>query len=1023
MSYDLQVLANNRDALLLAEIAAWLHMFGKLHEVFLYGNHDLAEKIPSDIQYNFPDLYKLLKEPWTGCIWKILDTVVPELKAEDLSIFDLIKDHQTYLKELHDQNASGFLKLMVDAHGRGSGPEKGLLVDFAPKQEKRVYLSTSLGYEAPSYIALPTIYTLRQFFYGFLETFLKELKEYIENPGNHDVLTQVRKWQNFRREFLQKLKQTFPLTVADTRRPLNDVTLLDQTLASVAFFKAALAQNLLNGWKEPYQEKVEDKYRWRLLRVGLNSLAFWRNSVRIGDILARKNLIEDGLDEVQSVLEITYPLGMEVYRDENGSIFIVPDIDNLDRESYIDETQSLKDYIQDLGYKGFSSETTFTVSLEDKTRNMLSFGNLVARPITQAVAKFDLHQWQNVRDVCPVCGIRPQGPDPKAISRKICNECLSRRINRSEKWTNDLSSTIWIDEVADINGRVALIVTRFDLTSWLSGTSFNTVLGFDISPRRLDKIDLDFDLAELIEVIKEGLEARRNPTFKNNTLLGKLVPSEEERGSPKGTPQKVKVFYDLHILGTDLADIDDSIISKEERLTLEMIRLSPSFSRIYRVWRTTQTFWKDIVFDFIKTVGRVSPRLKITFTSEVGLREVLAISHTYELKVDNINLSVIYTGNDEFIIVDNLLRTASLLDPSGKSSGNTEKAVKCIKTRLSSGKEVDIEEPTGYGAPNKRVGKLSIEKVTEEETPYIPAITILTEPRTFMALVPADKVLNVAEAIEKNYQEEMGAVRNRLPLKMGIVFAGKRTPLPAILDAGWRMLNQPIIDEAATDKCWAIDRIDRSSLPKEVGLTLKKGESSLPIKVPIMRGDEETKDAWYPYWCVEKDINGAPPSERRRKFKGINGKYWVHVCDLRQGDQVHFMPSHFDFEFLDTATRRFEVSYEGGTRRDSHRKSRPYYLEQLEEFETLWDVLSKKLSKSQIENLIGIIETKRQEWEKEQDKHVFEQVVRDALNNANWKSHPKTEKFEQLCTAAMSGQLADVVELYMSILKCQVKVD
>ncbi len=49
MSNSLKVLADNRDALLLAEVAAWLHMFGKFHEEFLKGVHGMDIEIPSDV--------------------------------------------------------------------------------------------------------------------------------------------------------------------------------------------------------------------------------------------------------------------------------------------------------------------------------------------------------------------------------------------------------------------------------------------------------------------------------------------------------------------------------------------------------------------------------------------------------------------------------------------------------------------------------------------------------------------------------------------------------------------------------------------------------------------------------------------------------------------------------------------------------------------------------------------------------------------------------------------------------------
>ena len=304
-----------------------------------------------------------------------------------------------------------------------------------------------------------------------------------------------------------------------------------------------------------------------------------------------------------------------------------------------------------------------------------------------------------------------------------------------------------------------------------------------------------------------------------------------------------------------------------------------------------------------------------------------------------------------------------------------------------------------------------------EKPLYTPAITSLSEPRTFMALVPADKALQVANAIRKKYEEEMGKVRNRLPLTLGVAFAGARTPLPAILDTGRRMLKQPT--EATL---WRVKEVDLHLYPEKALLTLEPGEGkepSLTLTIPAVMGDEVTEDVWYPYWCLEEEAANA--NERKRKFKGIDGKYWVHVSDLQAGDVVSFMPSRFDFEYLDTAARRFEVSYENGKRRgsqqagSSYHPARPYYLEQLDEFDQVWKLLSQGLETTQIYNLIGIIEDKRMEWGADQNNEIFKQIVCDALNNAGWNPRPEAEQFKQLYRAALSGQLADVMELYMRI--------
>ncbi len=184
-----------------------------------------------------------------------------------------------------------------------------------------------------------------------------------------------------------------------------------------------------------------------------------------------------------------------------------------------------------------------------------------------------------------------------------------------------------------------------------------------------------------------------------------------------------------------------------------------------------------------------------------------------------------------------------------------------------------IEEPTGYGNPNKVLGTLHIDDVSVENTAYVPVVPILTEPSSFMAIVPADKALSVANAIKNKYEKEMGKVRNRLPLSVGIVYAGSRTPLPAILDAGRRMLKQPVEAEH-----WEVVTSTGKLHPEMVTLELKQNETTLIIEVPTIMGDGITEDVWYPYWCLEKGADNA--GSREREFKGVDGKTWVHVKDL-----------------------------------------------------------------------------------------------------------------------------------------------
>ena len=97
-------------------------------------------------------------------------------------------------------------------------------------------------------------------------------------------------------------------------------------------------------------------------------------------------------------------------------------------------------------------------------------------------------------DICTVCGVRPQGwgapneyQKQKAQRRNVCYVCLERRGRRSQTWAQARHKTtsegrspweqsIWLDEIADEHGRLAMIVGKFDLSQWLNGKMIRTLL-------------------------------------------------------------------------------------------------------------------------------------------------------------------------------------------------------------------------------------------------------------------------------------------------------------------------------------------------------------------------------------------------------------------------------------------------------------------------------------------------------------------------------------------------------------------
>ncbi|MCX7596006.1 MAG: CRISPR-associated protein Csx11, partial [Fischerella sp.] len=304
--------------------------------------------------------------------------------------------------------------------------------------------------------------------------------------------------------------------------------------------------------------------------------------------------------------------------------------------------------------------------------------------------------------------------------------------------------------------------------------------------------------------------------------------------------------------------------------------------------------------------------------------------------------------------------------------------------------------------------------------------------------------------IKTKYEREMGKVRNRLPLHLGVVYFQRRTPLQSALDAGRQMLSY----RSPTDKqSWQVRSISKGQLPNEKQelangtkqfdetITLKLAQDDTPKEslrdrtitwyVPAKMGDGTTDDVWYPYVFLNtNDDDNTVTAKRQRAIKsqrpGTTEPCWlVHVSDLKEGDQIYFTPSTFDFEFLDTTARRFEIYYNNEGRRP--RCTRPFYLEDLDRFEQLWTIL-KTLETSQRHQIIYTIESTRELWYGQDDKKsladpVFKQFVTDTLANATWRKDYKkwtdipSDQRQQLIDAGVRGELADLAELHMEILK------
>lgn len=848
--------------------------------------------------------------------------------------------------------------LLILSHGYVSGSEKywssGTPIDTEKPTWKALRAATAFGYDRQKL----DIWTFQDHRFHLIQ----------------EALTACAHPAKQRADFVDKAKEILQLGLGDTQWPINEIDLWDYASSIAALFKSGVARAVLDG-----TIPTVDAMRWRFLSVRFDGLGYLSQAHHVTDLLGRRDSLDVALDAVQTLLEETYPLGNEVYRDENGAVFVVPaweenarstlalanesgtTLKALMAQTFREATRAKSD--KQTSLPAFDGELEPSVA-EGKSRRgkKLQLGeylqkqdqalHLTADPARMA-AWWQDEQAQD-QEICTVCGLRPVGYRPRGVAfpgwvktknaqeRHLCCVCLHRRGRRAEEWlTQKEDTTIWADEVVDENGRFVLLVGQFDLQQWLDGT---------------------------------------------------LIPSMQKPAS---------------------------------------------FARVQRVWGTTQAFWEDLDKDMSKLNERF--RLEITPQQlEVhDEKQSLGKYHTYELEIEGRRVGVVWDP-----LAERLLTTEYLLDLARRWDipvKDKKKIVPILQTWLTerANHPWSLYEPSAYNEPRGEPKATFVFGGADgNDKPYVPYIPLLTEPARFMALIPADKAMDIVAAIREKYERKMSKVQDRLPLHLSVVIAKRRTPLRAVLDAGRALLERPSAWQE-----WTVQAVSKGKDAPEYltndahfakwwQVTLENGGRQLTLRVADRMGDGKTEDRWHAHFCTKKpgDNEVDPESDV------------THVSDLTADAKVYLKPATFDFEYLDTTARRFAIAYDDTGGRRLGRASRPYLLNNVETLAKIWRVLNKHLASSQILWIHGLIEEKRRAWhlvarsgDRPQQEPprgseaeyttAFERFVADTLRRAEWKDNkaPEENDFDLLKTAAVHGVLADVIDLYHEALKLEWK--
>jgi hypothetical protein len=418
-----------RDNLLLAEVAAWLHDMGKCADEHIINQ---ASDRPQGYSYS----YKTAQS-------HRLPSGLPDvcLMNETISVKDLIE--QGMPRVISDASKPWLLRVLGRCHSVAHVEKELPDGDTSTKQPKNnTRLSTAFGLEGNPVTGLTNI--------------LSRL------PFNS---------MQSRATFVPQVERAFDAALGDTRRPINEVTLADWSGAVAALYKSALAGALLG-----IKPTNPDHLHWRLLRVNFDVLGLYAKAVKIGDLLGYKRAVEQACEAVKKLIEEEYPLGNEIYRDSTGIYFIFPDLD-LPADLAQEIRRRVEETEMELAPRIAVTETVAAEQLKGilaKARREALQD--LARPFDgQNLGDYWHQRWKKVGDgkweVCPVCRLRPKRED-----RDVCKICKKRRASRIKEWGQNPEQTIWIDEIADHNDRVALIVGKFGLDDWLSGDLVQTML-------------------------------------------------------------------------------------------------------------------------------------------------------------------------------------------------------------------------------------------------------------------------------------------------------------------------------------------------------------------------------------------------------------------------------------------------------------------------------------------------------------------------------------------------------------------
>ncbi|ADD02615.1 CRISPR-associated protein, Csx11 family [Thermoanaerobacter italicus Ab9] len=438
-----------------------------------------------------------------------------------------------------------------------------------------------------------------------------------------------------------------------------------------------------------------------------------------------------------------------------------------------------------------------------------------------------------------------------------------------------------------------------------------------------------FCFAFIVGLIKNILLERSIGARWEKFIYKKLDDWDKDQNKPL----KLKIDFDNRKIHWE--KLDNSDIDFLSTLILQfLLRKNPSPARLRRIWESTKEFFEDIKANICAYAGIQESRRKRFYWENI--------------KVKNANKNIpdgeYQDGDALFWAYRGKVYLISYIED------------------LKAGKEFNLKESKGNG---NAIASVVYTDNTKFEY-YQQYISIIDPtPISWQFIIPAEYVPNLIDNVMKKYYENFKFVYGKLPLHIGIVIQDYNKPLYV----GIKALRKIRRDVEDTEK-----------------LTIEVKASKIKNILKCLKSEESlnnTHKYYSLYWGKHtKGYNFyiRPQDE--------SNHYIASIDEIDDNKEITIIPNTFDFEFLDTNTRRNDIYYDekkdnngenkGWKRKIALKSSRPYDLETWEKFKKFKELFGKEnrngsIRSTKLQKLISVIYKKWQalvndENQKDDDK-------------------------------------------------------